>query len=164
MTSLQTAPTLSATTPSPPPPAPPARLARATTIMLVPTIAAIAGALLINYLHYNDGLSLMRRTPHWWRMGLHMLLYITAVFVALVVNLAAAVAYNAVVTRRRRLTLLFINLAALPAGWFLCQPRSCYYAGLAAGYDKLDYQKLQAECATLPPLIARSPHPRDYLL
>ena len=135
----------------------------ATTVMLLPTIIAIGGALVIDIVHYNDGLSLLRRTPHWWRMVLHMILYIAAVAVATGVGGIALCGYSSRLGVLRRRVLFVVNVAAVIGGWFLCQPRFSYAAGVEAGYAALDFTKLEAECATMPALIAKAPIQRNYL-
>ena len=156
---------MSSATPAPPPPLPAARPALiGTTLILLPALTAVAGALLINHLHFNDGLSLLRRTPHFWRTLWHMILFVAAVAAAAPVGVIALCGYGSRLGAFRRRALFLLNLAAVIGAWFLCQPRASYASGLEAGYAALDHKTLQAECATMTALVADAPFQRNYLL
>src|SRR5688500_9394191 len=156
---------MSSATVAPPPPPPVARPGLvSTTLILLPAITAFAGALLINHLHFNDGLSLMRRTPHFWRTVWHMILFVAAVAAAAPVGVVALCGFSANLGAFRRRALFFLNLAAVVGAWFLCQPRASYASGLEAGYSALDHKTLQSECATMTALVADAPFQRKYLL
>ena len=128
-----------------------------TTLILLPAITAFAGALLINHLHFSDGLSLLRRTPHFWRTLWHMILFVGAVAAASGVGVIALCGYGSRLGAFRRRALFLVNLTVVIGAWFLCQPRSSYASGLEAGYVALDHKTIKSECATMTALVADAP-------